>query len=181
MISAGVPAMYGDFVGGAIEYTTSDILDPTAIRQIMVRSSSPFNAYHQNAIETYLYKPLIVEDGHTKLAITHSLFAGFQIDPNPSSIDLYGLKENVENDLLETPFTNYGGGASLPTASGFRNEDFVKVNTKQNAAATNLYTSAMLSYKPSRDLVLRIEPSIQYTRQNQFSLAIAFSILAEIR
>ncbi|MEJ6751295.1 MAG: hypothetical protein QNL27_08150 [Bacteroidia bacterium] len=171
VISAGVPAMYGDFVGGAIEYTTSDILDPTAIRQIMVRSSSPFNAYHQNAIETYLYKPLIVEDGHTKLAITHSLFAGFQIDPNPSSIDLYGLKENVENDLLETPFTNYGGGASLPTASGFRNEDFVKVNTKQNAAATNLYTSAMLSYKPSRDLVLRIEPSIQYTRQNQFSFS----------
>lgn len=171
VISAGVPAMYGDFVGGAIETTTSDVLDTTAKKQIMVRSSSLFNPYHQNAVETYIYKPLIVQDGQTKLAITHSLFAGYQKDPDPASTTLYSLKKEAENGLLETPFTTYGGGAALPSASGFDSDDFVQVKNKQNTAATNLYTSAMLSYKPTRDLVLRVEPSIQYIRQNQFSFS----------
>ncbi|PCJ63845.1 MAG: hypothetical protein COA58_14530 [Bacteroidetes bacterium] len=171
VISSGVSAAYGDFVGGAIEYTTNDFLDTVSIRRLLLRSSSPFNAYHQNAIETFWYKPLKVEDGQTKIAITLSLFADYKKDANPASIQMFKLSDQAKLDLLNTPFSTTSNGLELPSSNGYIEDDFVSVKSKENTSSNNLFASSEFSLKPSRNVVFRVSPSIQYVRQHQFSFS----------
>ena len=171
VLSSGISASYGDFVGGAIDYTSNDYLDTLSIRKIMLRSSSPFNSYHQNAVETFLYKPLKVIEGQTKTAITLSLFSEHQKDPNPASIQMYGLSDKSRAELLNTPFQTSANGLELPAANGYTSANFTSVKQKQNAASTNLFASSQFSWKPNNNVIVRVGPSIQYRRQNQFSFS----------
>ena len=168
VVANGVPAMYGDFVGGAIEYTNATYLDTVSKRNVLFRSSSPFNSYHQNAAETFLYKPLIVEEGNTKLAFTHSLFIGYQNDPNPTISNLYKLSDTALKDLLQNPFTETGNVSSTTAPHNFREENFEKIQARENVDAQNIYTSAGISWKPQNDLLITLAPSVQYTRAKQF-------------
>lgn len=170
-ISSGVPAMYGDFIGGAIEYTSSTNLDTVSLRKFMLRTSSPFNAYHQNGAETFLYKPLKTVEGYTSLALTHSLFLGYNKDPNPASIAMYQLSEEDKLKLLEQPFSTVANGTELPASVNFDQHNFEKVRSKQNTANYNVYTSLKLDWKPNHNLIFKLEPSIQYTRGNSFSFS----------
>lgn len=171
VIANGVPAMYGDFVGGAVEYVNSTFLDTVTRRRAMLRSSSPFNAYHQNGLETFVFKPLIVNDGNTKLGISHSMFIGYDKDPNPSRIDLYKLNAEEYNTLLEKPFKGDGVATEVSALNSKRLDDFDKFSARQNVAAVNVFTSLGISWEPNNNVLINITPSIQYTRANQFSFS----------
>jgi hypothetical protein len=171
VLSVGVPAMYGDFVGGVIEFTSVDRLDTTSVSHVMLRSSSLFNAYHQNALETFWYKPLIVDDGQTKLGITHSLFAEYQKDPNPSAVDLYTLKESSRSELTNNPFVTFPGGLESTLPNSFSEEDFEHQKARPNASLYNVYSSLRASWKPNENVTLSVEPSYQFRRQQQFSFS----------
>jgi len=171
VLASGAPAMYGDFVGGAIEYTNFDHLDTLSIRNILFRTSSPFDAFHHNTIETYLYKPLKVVEGKTKLAFTNSLFANYKNDPNPTSVNLYKLSEDTYSKLLENPILGSGGTDVVATPTQYTLENFESVKRRQNVASTNLFASLGLAWKPSDDVILRITPSAQYTKANRFSFS----------
>ncbi len=171
VIAVGVPAMYGDFVGGAVEYTYSDFLDTVTRRSAMLRTSSPFNSYHQNAVETYIYKPLIVHDGLTKLAITNSIYAGYKRDPNPTSVDLFTLSQSTLDTLLNSPFNGAGTQGESPTPNSYTLDQFERAKYKQNAASAHVFTNVGIAWKPTQNMVVRVNPSIQYNRQKQFSFS----------
>ncbi|MBT8327827.1 MAG: hypothetical protein KJP21_08890, partial [Bacteroidia bacterium] len=165
------PAMYGDFIGGAIEYTSSTNLDTVGIKKFMLRTSSLFNPYHQNGGESFIYKPLKTIEGYTSLALTHSMFLGYNRDPNPASIPLYQVSDEYKQGLLEQPFSTVANGTELPAAVNFNQNSFEQVNAKQNASNYNVYTSLKLDWKPNHNLIFKIEPSIQYTRANSYSFS----------
>ena len=171
VLSVGVPAMYGDFVGGVIEFTSADRLDTASVKRMMLRSSSPFNAYHQNALETFWYKPLIVNEGQTKLGITHSLFAEYQKDPNPSAVAIYRLKESSRNKMSNQPFVGAPGRLEVTLPNSFSEADFEEQKVRPNASGCNFYSSLRASWKPNENVTLSAEPSYQFSRQQQFSFS----------
>ncbi len=170
-ITSGVPAMYGDFIGGAVEYNTFQRLDSVKRRKMLFRSSSPFNAFHQNALETYWYQPLKVVEGKTRMSIATSLYFDYNKDPNPSYVNLYALSDEDKLALLENPFTTAPGGTELPTSNQFTNEQFEQISAKKNAATGVGYAGILLNWKPSERVTLRLEPTFQYNRRNLFSFS----------
>lgn len=170
-IASGVPAMYGDFVGGAIEFTTENRLDTLPLKRILLRSSSPFNAYNQNAVETYLYKPLNVTKGKTKTAVTHSLLVDYNKDDNPSYLQIYQVSEEQKQHLLDQPFTVSRGGVLLPSVNQLNSSEFENLDARSNAGNGTIYNSLKLEIKPTEDLLLRIEPSLQLSRRQAWSFA----------
>lgn len=171
VIAVGVPAMYGDFLGAAIEFTSKNILDTASQRSFILRSSSPFNAYHQNAIETFWYKPLVKQDNTTKLALTHSLFFDFQKDRSPSAVDMYKLNTASKQQLLDKPLVSVGSVGEVSVPNQYEASDFEQINARENAASNEGYTNLKLEWKPNDNLILRVEPSLQYTRRNQWSFS----------
>ncbi len=170
-IASGVPAMYGDFVGGAIEYITENRLDTLPLKRVLFRSSSPFNAYHQNAIESFWYKPLVVKDLATKFAVTHSFLISYDKDNNPSYVPMYRISDEQEQLLLDQPFAVSAGGILLPSSSQFRSSEFEPISAKENAANGTIYNSLKFEFKPTDDMVIRLEPSLQLSRRQQWSLS----------
>lgn len=171
VVTVGVPAMYGDFLGGAIEFTSKSILDTAAQRSFMIRSSSPFNAYHQNAIETFWYKPLKKKNDATVLALTHSLFFDYQKDQSPSSVDLYTLNAARKQELLDKPLVSVGSVGEVSMPNQYEASDFEELKARENASSNEGYTSLKLEWKPNENLIFRFEPSLQYTRRNQWSFS----------
>ena len=171
VITVGAPARYGDFLGGAIELTSKNILDTAAQHSILLRSSSLFNAYHQNAVETFWYKPLIKKNDATTLAITHSLFFDYQKDGSPSAVDLYRLTPENKQALLTTPLVSAGSVGLISSPNQFLASDFEQLKARENATSNEGYTSLKLEWKPNDNLLFRIEPSLQYTRRNQWSFS----------
>ncbi|MEN8731036.1 MAG: carboxypeptidase regulatory-like domain-containing protein [Bacteroidia bacterium] len=171
VLTVGVPAMYGDFLGAAIEFTPKTILDTTAQKRIMIRSSSPFNAYHQNAVETFWYKPLQKRNGKTSLAISHSFFLDYQKDRSPAAVDLYQLKPETYAEILEQPLVSMGDIGEVSVPNQFLVEDFEQISARANAASNEAFTSLKLEWKPSDDVIFRIEPTVQYRRRNQWSFS----------
>lgn len=170
-ISAGVPAMYGDFVGGAIEFVTENRLDTLPLRRILVRSSSPFNAYHQNTIETSIYKPIKVSNGFTNWAVTHSFLVQYNKDDNPAYTTLCGITSQQKQALLDQPFTTAAGGINLPSTLQFQSADFEELNAKQNAGNGTIYNSVKLEFKPNSDMWIKLEPSLQLSRRQNWSFS----------
>jgi hypothetical protein len=171
LIASGVPAMYGDFIGGAIEYSTSDNLAINSSFDLMTRSSSLFNPYHQNTVETLWYKPLIVKDSATKLAFSHSMFLSYNKDGNPSQVQLYQLNEEDRLSILENPISAAEVGTEIPTASQFTSNQFNEVAQRQNAANINAFSSVRVSFKPNARTTFHVEPSLHYVKSNSFSFA----------
>jgi len=171
VVTVGIPAMYGDFLGGAIEFTSKNILDTSARRSFLVRSSSPFNAYHQNALETFWYKPLKKKNNKTVLALTHSFFLDYQKDRSPSPISLYRLNPENKAALLDRPLVSAGSVGEVSVPNQYTASDFESIKARENAASNDGYTSLKLEYKPNDNLIFRIEPSLQYTRRNQSSFS----------
>jgi hypothetical protein len=170
-LSSGVPAMYGDFVGGAVEYNSFQRLDTVSRRILFLRSSSLFNPYHQNAMESYWYKPLKVVEGETKLSAATSFYFDYNKDPNPSYVQLYALTNEDKTNLLNDPFATSANGTELPRSNQFTNDQFDEITSRKNAANGTAYAGVLLNWKTGRNVTLRLEPTFHYSRGNSFSFS----------
>ena len=97
-IQSGVPAQFGDFTGGASSVTTKG---PSAIYKnvIDVISSSMFDKYHYNQIESSMSGPLKIKNkggGEKEFVQFGFHLAGklnYQKDPNPAFGGMYVLND----------------------------------------------------------------------------------------
>lgn len=171
VLTAGIPVAYGDFIGGAIEYSTTDVLDTLKQSNFMVRTSSPFNAFHHNAFEGFWYKPIKVVEGETKLAWSQSVFADYKKDPDPTVIQLYKITPQAKADLLNAPFNSSETGLELPAPNSFTSNNLETTKAKANVGAYNVYAASKLSWKPSTNSIVRVEPSLQYVSNKTYSFS----------
>ena len=118
IIQSGVPAQYGDFTGGAINYTTKG---PSRYvrKSFEVISSSLFDPYHYNYAQGFMSGPLWIKNKgggdkeYVALGFQLSGDINYSKDPSPLYGGVYVVKEDVLAEIEQNPL------APNPQGSGF--------------------------------------------------------------
>ena len=171
-ISGGVPAMYGDFTGGAIEITTASTLSQSSQFTFQLNSSQFFNPYNQNSLETNWYTPLKRNDaGVVVMGFSHSMYVSHERDPNPFNVPLYYIKQNLIDSLNNQPFEIGGSGTELPGYFFYKSDDLQQSRVKQDASSLNFYNQLNFQFNPGPNLQFGLQSSFQYTRRRVYSFS----------
>ncbi len=154
VIIGGIPAEYGDFTGGAITITTP----PPSTRfrgGVEVITSSLFDKYHFNQIETYFTGPLYIKNKgkQNERAILGYSFAGnfnYSADNSPSAIGIWKVKDAKLKELEETPLRLSPIGAGfVPSAEFITSDDLEKVSAKLNIPTYSVNLVGDINFAPN--------------------------------
>lgn len=176
VITGGIPAEYGDFTGGAISITTP----PPSTRfrgGVELVTSSLFDKYHYNHVETYFTGPLYVKNRgkETERAVLGYLFAGnfrYIADGGPSSIGVWQMKPSALKELEETPLRPSPiGQGFVPSAEFVTMEDMEKVQAKQNIPSYNISAVANLTYAPNDRISILLGGTYNYFNDREYSFS----------
>jgi outer membrane receptor protein involved in Fe transport len=176
VITGGIPAKYGDAIGGIINVTTrgaskkfsgsgelatSKFLDPYGYYLASINLNGPllFNTKDPNAKNR---KPLVgynlsIEWQHDK-------------DANPSAVGMWRVKDSVlskiqQNPLLTNPQTGFGYVRSADTVTYSSME---KIKYKQNAASDQLSVAGKLDFNINSGMYLAIGGNFSYNKNHQY-------------
>ncbi|MFT7592201.1 MAG: hypothetical protein ACI9UJ_002131, partial [bacterium] len=108
IIQSGVPAQYGDFTGGAINYTTKG---PSRYvrKSFEVISSSLFDPYHYNYAQGFMSGPLWIKNKgggdkeYVALGFQLSGDVNYTKDPSPLYGGVYVVKDDVLDRIEKNP------------------------------------------------------------------------------
>lgn len=177
VITGGVPAQYGDAVGGIISITTTS---PSATYSggIDLETSTPLDQYDNNLASFNLAGPIIkrkAEEGKTPGALL-GFFASGQYqgskDDAPLYRGLYQVKKEKMDELNARPFTNVQIGNELiarPSAQLLRLSDLEQVKVRPNAASDRWTANATLDFQPIDNILFSVGGSYDRWIQNLYS------------
>ena len=162
LIQSGVPAMFGDLTGGAINITTKG---PSRRRSQYYEyvTSSLFDKWHYNTLELAYSGPLkiINKGGGDKERVLFgyniSGHLEYQKDASPTVLGSWTVKEDVLNNIKENPLTaNPNGGGFITTSSFLTQNDLVLNKARQNVPLYAGVLNAKFEYTPSKTSVLTL-------------------------
>jgi hypothetical protein len=176
VILGGVPASYGDAIGGLISVTTKG---PSRVFAAGVegQTSQYLDAFGYNRLGVSLQGPLIskTENG-TKTSIIGYFLAGdfvYRKDGAPSAKGtLNKITGDYESFLRESPQRISGTGFGLFNNSLFtRMNDIENITNTQNSASTDISLSGKIDLRASQTINLTFGGSYNLQDYNQFSYA----------
>lgn len=162
IVQGGIPAQYGDATGGIINITTkgpsrdfnaglelvsSDLFDEFDYRLAGLTLSGPILKKRENGVKTD--QPIL----------GYFLSGEYQDerDPDPSAIGMWKVKDDVLNDLQSNPTypVQTPAGLAIRARSALLTEDdFEKIDYKQNVGSTSIRLSGKLDFVPLRNINL---------------------------
>ena len=167
IITSGVPAEFGDATGaitniitkgpsselrGGVQLETSQFLDAFAANRADLSFSGPI-----------LSKPMINALGDTLKKdgkVRRSTILGYRVaglyrttlDPRPSALGSFQIREEKLNELLANPLVDNPSGSGRVLASDFLTEDDLEVTLiRPNARQSSATGIGKLEFKPSKD------------------------------
>jgi len=154
VIQGGVPAMLGDFTGGAVNITTRG---PSRnwVRSLEVISSSLTDPYHYNQVEGFISGPLAIKDKGNRQK--ERVLMGFMLagniryikDRSPSAIGVFKVKDDIAAEIGENPLVRNGG--SLVHAGNFlTKDDLENVKARPNSPSLNGVVQGRLQFEPKK-------------------------------
>jgi hypothetical protein len=167
LISSGVPAMFGDLTGGAINITTKG---PSRkhTKYYEYVTSSLFDKWHYNTLEMAFSGPLkiINKGGGDKERVLFgynvSSHLEYQKDASPTVLGSYTVKEDVLNNIKENPLSpNPAGGGFVPTSSFLTKNDLELNKARLNTPFYMGVINGKFEYTPTRNSVLTLYGSYQ--------------------
>ncbi|MCB9262071.1 MAG: carboxypeptidase regulatory-like domain-containing protein [Flavobacteriales bacterium] len=172
IIDLGVPARYGNFTGGGLQYKTKQITSRNETK-IQVQSGSLFNRYHHNLGVVYYARPLKVEvlkskDGEKevkRLVLGYSVLGTyrFEADPTPSPTDIYVVKDGAYQKIFESPLSTSQNSTSLvQTGSFLTADDLERRAARPNAARHDAELRFKTSYNPTPNLTFDFVNQFEY-------------------
>ena len=155
VISGGIPAMYGDNIGGVVIVTTKGgTAKPFgAIESI---TSHKLDGYGYNLVTGSYAGPLLKTKKDSnglilKPSPLSALITGEYkkiIDPRPSALGVWTIKDDVLKDLEENPLRVASSGMGTFRNSEFiTDEDLKWQKTNQNVAQTNIRLAGKIDYQ----------------------------------
>lgn len=175
VITGGVPAMYGDFTGGAISITTKGP-SSTYKGSIDYSNSLLFDKFGFHNFQGYLTGPLKTinkkQPGkeRTLIGFTLAVNATYQKDPSPSYVQLYKVKDDKLAELEKNPIAPAPtGDGFVPSAAFITMEDMEPIKSKINAQATSLAYNTGITYQPVKDMNIVIGSNGVYSRGQNYS------------
>jgi len=176
VVTGGIPAEYGDFTGGAISITTP----PPSTRfrgGVELITSSLFDKYHFNQVETYFTGPLYIKNKgkQSERAILGYMFAGnfnFAADGSPSSIGVWTMKPDQLKSIEETPLRPSPiGQGFVPTAEFVTAGDLQKVQAKQNTPRYSVNAVGNVNYAPNDRISILLGGTFNYFNGRNYSFS----------
>jgi hypothetical protein len=182
IITAGVPAQYGDFTGGAISVTTKG---PSRYYTggVELITSTPFDKYHYNQLEAFLSGPIWKtkhEDENQRKSILGFSFGGnvnYVQDPRPMSGGVWKTKDGVLNNLEQNPLRLASGGTGFVNNAEFiTKNDLEKVDARLNSPTHGFNLTGSLVYQPKSNIIVTLGGQTNYSNsKNQVTNSNSFN------
>jgi len=187
VLTGGIPAQYGDAVGGVISITTKGASRVTYGGIELVSSIGAkyndkgdylFDPQGYHLVAGNISGPLIsIKDktdpeGKAKRPILGYFLAGevnYIQDPNPSAIGNYYVKEDVLNDLRQNPIIKSSDGASLLRSEFIRQSDLEWSAQKRDAQRRSVVASGNIDVYTTPNITLKLGGSIDFNDQRIYS------------
>ncbi len=182
VITGGIPAKYGDVTGGIINITTKEPSRETngALELSTSKFLDPYGFY---LVEGMITGPLFskkTKDPYDSTKIKKTVKAGYFLsasynttkDANPSVIKYWKAKDDVVDNLLQSPYrTNETGYGTLLNAEFLNADNFEKVKAASDVGSKQMMFTAKVDYKPSRNINLTVGGTYDYENARLFNYA----------
>ncbi len=177
VVTGGVPAQYGDAVGGIINITTTS---PSSKYQggIEAETSAPLDQYNNNLVNFNLSGPLLkrkAEEGKQAGSLLGFFLTGqYQgsKDDAPLYRGLYQVKADKMAEINAHPFTNVAVGTdlqALPSVRLLRLTDLEQVKVRPNVASQRFSANTTLDFQPFDNVLFSVGGSYDRYLQNLYS------------
>jgi hypothetical protein len=176
-IVGGTPAQYGDATGGIISITTRGPSKDFS-GGIEVVTSEVLDQFGYNLVSGNLSGPILkkkLENGATKSVLGFFISGELQLDkdPDPSAIGMYRLKDAVYNDMKQNPIRPYqtANGFGFDNAAAFyTNDDFDKVDNKENVDQLGYRFTAKLDFQPVDNTTFTLGGSFNVNDRTSYAI-----------
>lgn len=181
LITSGVPAQYGDALGGVINITTKGAAEKFS-GSAFAESSRPFNKWNQEVGGVTLTGPLlkrkakldstgaVTSNAGTLLGYFATLQYSHNRESNPSSVDYWKVKDSALDLMKKNPIF------FSPEASNFRSvsdtfslKQFEKVKYRPNSANGSVQFNSSFDFQPTENSVLTIGGNFNYSNSRNAS------------
>jgi hypothetical protein len=174
-IQSGVPAMFGDFTGGAINVTTTGA-SGFHRKSLEIITSSLFDDYHFNQVEASVGGPLKIKNkggGDEEYVSLAYLLAGnvryFQ-DPSPPYGGFPVVRDDKLAEIEQNPLTlNPQGFGLVPTSSFLTEADLVYEDARRNVPLLATALQGKIEFQPNKDSRFTFFGSHNYSNSRNFS------------
>jgi len=164
IVSGGIPAQYGDALGGIISITTKTAAQRFSFG-VQGETSSLFDKWHYNFAGINLSGPIIkkqltLEDGtktegRTVLGFFSALQYTTNVDSDPSALPLFRLNDASLNKLRTSPQRRFNQSYASE-ANYFNKNDFVSSTARQNMGDRTIQGNFNLDFQPSENTMLTV-------------------------
>lgn len=184
VITGGVPAQYGDALGGVVSITTKGAAEKYHAG-IQYETSSLFDTYNYNLAGANFSGPLIrkpkrdetgeiLKDSAGKTVYDHTILGVFtaytyqyESDAKPSPYGYLKAKSDVQERLINTPlrrYTDEQGNAFYRSEADFLKEsDFDRLKARPNSALNSNQFNITFDYQPSRNIIISLGGNADYS------------------
>lgn len=176
-IVGGTPAQYGDATGGIISITTRGPSKEFS-GGIEVVTSEVLDQYGYNLVSGNLSGPILkkkLEGGASRAILGFFISGEVQLDkdPDPSAVGMYRLKDDLYNQMAQTPVIPYqtaNGYGFNSVAAFYTKDDFDKVDNKNNVDQLGYRFTAKLDYQPLENTNLTVGGSFNVNDRTSFAI-----------
>ncbi len=162
VITGGLPAQYGDAIGGVINTTTKGP-QGTFFGNVEYLTSVPFDAYNYNLLATTLGGPLYKKGNKTIIGFLAAAEFRLQKEPSPRAVPYIELDENVLNDIRENPLVVDPSGNSVNSKSLFVTEDdLTDTKTRRNALENEIRFNGNIQIRTSETTTFSVGGRFTY-------------------
>jgi hypothetical protein len=170
VITGGIPAKYGDVVGGIVNITSKG---PSQQFNggVEVQTSQGLDAYGYNLVNGNLTGPLWKQKKTGKTIM--GFFAAFeylrQQDPNPSAVGVWQIRDSVLNELRQNPLVKKESAKGFNLASeNITFKDMYKQKVKPNTVDQNFRGTGRIDIRPADNITLAFGGSATYRKYHDW-------------
>lgn len=174
IVTGGIPAQYGDALGGIISITTK-----TAAQKISYgvqgETSSLFDKWHYNFVgingsgPIWKKKEFLPDGTQTEGKTILGFFGAVQytsnVDGSPSAIPIYKANSQSLDILRNSPLTRFGTSYT-PTGNFFNMSNLERVKARPNMGSQSVQTNFNFDFQPSDNIILTVGGNVNYSGNN---------------
>lgn len=174
ILTGGIPAQYGDNVGGVISLTTKG---PSSrlFGGIAGESSHLFDNYNYGLLNFNVSGPLVQKKDSTGKALRTTLgyFLAGQVDgardPDPPAIDIYRLKDEYQSQIEQNPLFVDEFGNTRYVSDTLRRSQFETYDWEANENRLNVNLNATLDFQPIDNVTITIGGNLRNSQFKDFN------------
>jgi hypothetical protein len=178
VITGGIPAEYGDALGGVISYTTKNAASKFN-GGVQLQTSRPFNTWRNDLISVSASGPLLMTKektvidtaGKSKVIAPRALIGFYSVlqysgarDGSPSAYGYWKVKDDVLERYANDPIVTLPNGGLASKGNFFTRDSMENIKYRPNAYSGSLVYNGTFDYQPSENILVSVGGNVEYNR-----------------